>query len=329
MGGVPSNETGIALFDVARSGGLAYIGESERVSGYAYGSANPRTLVRVSRQGAATALPLRPAGYDDPRLSPDGRRLALTVREHSRRNIWVYDFDRGSLTQTTFDGASATPVWTPDGRRIVFWSDDGRRNLFWQPADRSSTPERLLTNPNSQWPASITPDGRLLTFMQNDPISDTDLWLLPLTGDRTPRPLVTSPDGRWVVYSSNETGRPEIFVTPLTGGEKQQVSDDGGEEALWARSGRELFYRNGTKMMAVPVAIGEKFNAGKARVLFDRAYARCCPGLPQYDVDRDDQSFFMIQDAEESRVPQLSVVLHWAAELARVVPPAERPQFRP
>jgi len=250
LDGLAPNETGFAPFAVSTTGALAYLAERSRISEGAFGSLRPRTLVRVDRHGIAAPLNAPSAGYDDPRLSPDGRRLAMTIRNRSGRDVWIYDLARESLTQFTFGGASATAVWTPDGRRLVFWSDDGRRNLFWQPADRSAAAERLLTNPDSQWPASFTPDGRLLTYMQNDANTEGDVWALPFDGDRRPRPVVRlphtqyggrlSPDGRWVAYSSDETGRFEIYVTPLSGGGKVQVSTNGGEEAVWARSGRRI-----------------------------------------------------------------------------------------
>jgi hypothetical protein len=193
----------------------------------------------------------------------------------------------------------------------------------------SAPAERLLTSPNSQWPAAFTPDGRLLTFVEDQP-NGGDLWLLPFDGDGRPHAFVKlprsqyggrlSPDGRWAAYSSDETGRWQIYVTPLTGGEKIQVSSDGGEETLWAHSGRELFYRNGTKMMVVLVEPGDRLRLGKPRVLFDHVYARCCPGLPQYDIERDDQTFIMIQDAQETVVSQISLVLNWVNDFAGLVP---------
>jgi dipeptidyl aminopeptidase/acylaminoacyl peptidase len=330
---LPHDENGVAWFDVSRQGSLAFIDETGRLTGGPWGSPNRRTLVRVDRRGAPTPLTAAPAGYDSPRLSPDGRRLAVTIRQSSRRDVWQYELDRETLTQLTFDGASSNAVWTPDGKRIVFWSDDGHRNLFWQPVDRSAPAERLLTSPNSQWPAAFTPDGRLLTFVEDQP-NGGDLWLLPFDGDGRPHAFVKlprsqyggrlSPDGRWAAYSSDETGRWQIYVTPLTGGEKIQVSSDGGEETLWAHSGRERFYRNGTKMMVVPIEPGERLRIGKPRVLFDHVYARCCPGQPQYDIEPDDQTFIMIQDAQETVVPHISLVLNWVNELVGLVPEVSR-----
>lgn len=124
-----------------------------------------------------------------------------------------------------------------------------------------------------------------------------------------------------MAYSSNESGRFEIFLTPFPGGgAKVQVSTGGGEEVVWARSGRELFYRSGDKMMAVSVTAEPALIVGKPETLFERGYARCCPGLPQYDVTADGQGFYMIQDTPEASRSEISVVLNWSEELTRGVP---------
>lgn len=260
---------GSAQFAFSHSGLLVYVpGGALR---------QQHSLVWVDRQGRAETLPLPPRDYGSPRLFPDGRRIVVELME-AFHDTWVYDLERGTLTRLTFEAGNHQPHLTPDGQRVIFGSDRaGQWGLFWKLTDGSSPEERLTSSSQTPCCASLTPDGKALVFDVGE-----DIWVLPMAGDRKPRPFLQtrfhegwprlSPDGRWLVYRSNETGQYEIYVRPFPGpGEKWQLSIEGGYEPIWARSGREIFYRQGDKMLVVNISTQPKFIAGKPRVLFEGA----------------------------------------------------------
>ena len=249
--------------------------------------------------------------------------------------IWLYDLSRDTLSRFTFEGGSnQSPVWSPDGKRIAFSSDwEGPRNIFWQLADGSGGLERLATSNSEQYPVAWSRDGQLLAFVQTDPVTGRDIWVLRLN-DRRAQPFLRtpfnegaasfSPDGRWLAYVSDESGRPEIYVQPYPGpGGKWQISTEGATEPLWNPNGKELLYRSGNKMMAVEVATGLNFSAGKPRVLFEGQYTALvwAQAALAYDVSADGQRFLMTkQTGEASSATQMNVVLNWFEELKRRVP---------
>ena len=200
-------------------------------------------------------------------------------------------------------------------------------------ADGSGAPERLTPGEIYQWPGSWSPDGQLLAFSRSGPTTGSDIWVLNLKGERKPQPFLQtpanesggmfSPDGRWLAYESDESARWEVYVQPFPGpGGKVQISTEGGVEPVWARNGRELFYRNGDKMMVAAVETKPTFAAAKPKLLFERHYeASTPPVLANYDVSLDGQRFLMIKAGEqESSATQLHVVLNWSDELSRLAP---------
>jgi Tol biopolymer transport system component len=247
--------------------------------------------------------------------------------------VWLYDLTGEILTRLTFDGDNGNPSWTPDGKRITFQSDEV--NLFWQPADGSGERDRLTNSAHVKRPDSWSPDGQLLAFTQFDPSTGRDIWLLRIR-DRVPQPLLRtpsnesaphfSPDGRWLAYVSDESGRYEIYVQSYPGpGGKRQISNEGGTEPLWNRNGRELFYRSGNKMMAVEIRTQPSFSVGSRRMLFEGSQYTSPAGpysypFPNYDVSPDGQRFLMV--TKESK-PQINVVVNWFEELNRHVPPGK------
>ena len=321
--GVAHGTDGVAQYSVSDAGSLVY------VSGGV--TSVQRKLVWVSRNGTEQVLgaPVQTYGY--PRLSPDGRRVALETEDQ----IWLYDLDRDTLTRFTFEGTSnQSPAWTPDGKRIAFYSNkEGPANIWWQLADGSGGQERLTTDQYAQVPRSWSQDGQLLAFHENNPTTKKDLWVLRLS-DRKAEPFlrtpfneggpVFSPDGHWIAYISDESGRPEIYVQPYPGpGGKWQISTEGGNEPAWNRNGRELFYRSGNKMMAVEVTTQPTFSAGKPKALFEGQYVPVSPGLTgtAYDVSADGQRFLMVKETEASiSATQINVVLNWFEELKRRAP---------
>jgi eukaryotic-like serine/threonine-protein kinase len=189
--------------------------------------------------------------------------------------------------------------------------------------------ERLVTSKYPSFPGSWSPDGAVLAFDQSTPADDTDLWILPMNGDRTPRPFLQthfaewgpafSPDGHWVAYTSDESGRSEVYVRPYPGpGGKWQISTEGGEEPRWSRSG-ELFYRNATKWMSARIHTSPVFSVERPQVMFEGNYINVV-GI-EYDVAPDGRHFIMIQANEPKSPPtELSAVLNWFTELRRRVP---------
>jgi serine/threonine-protein kinase len=346
-----STNSGSANFDISRSGSLAY------AAGKAEGGA--RTLVWVDRQGKATLLPFPPRSYLFPRIAPDGKQFAYEI-EGVNHDLYAYDPDRDVTTKLTTDGVSHAPVWTPDGKHIAFRSwRAGTMTMWWMPSDRSGPEERLTMVGARQSVVSFSPDGRYLAFNQmdmsslgmdsgdmgmmgsSDPETEdggTGIWILPMQGDRTPRPFVKSrftqgsgrfsPDGKWVAYCSSESGRNEVFVQPWPGpGPKIQISSAGGTDPIWSRDSRELFYRNGDKMMAVFVTTQPTFRASKPQLLWEARYSHgmssSCgpPGTTEgnYDVTADGRRFLMIKDLDEDAVSsRIVVVLNFAEELKKL-----------
>jgi Tol biopolymer transport system component len=260
--------------------------------------------------------------YFMPRLSPDGKRLAVGVRTGGTgSDIWILDLERDVMSRLTFDESSRFPIWTPDGRRVVFSSSrGGESNLFWKPADGSGPEERLTTSTNSQFPHSFSPDGRLLAFDDSRP---GDIWLLPVGDRRGAVALIRtpfrewgprfSPDGRWLAYLSDESLRLELCVRRYPDqGSKWQLSTDGATEPVWPRNGREIFYRSDERMMVIEVRTEPAFSASKPKLLFEARYERGLPGISNYDATPDGQRLVMIRGREEqTNSTQLTVVLNW------------------
>jgi serine/threonine-protein kinase len=325
---VVTNATGAASYSVAQDGSLVYFaGEVQDVA---------NTLVWVNRQGREEPIDAPPRTYNYPRISPDGTKVALDIRDQDN-DIWIWDVTRETLTRLTFDlGSDRFPVWTPDGRRIAFTSmRAGASNLFWQAADGTGPVERLTESANEQNPTSFSPAGTRLVFYEVTSSSARDIVVLPLEGERRASPLVqttfnerdaeVSPDGRWVAYGSNESGQSEVYVRPFpdVDGGHWQVSTGGGTRPLWARSGRELFYLvEPGRMMSVSIPPGPTFAAGKPQVMFEGRYYT--GGGRSYDVSPDGRRFLMIKEARPTgEVPppaQLIVVQNWTEELKRLVP---------
>jgi eukaryotic-like serine/threonine-protein kinase len=329
--------TGATHFSLSRNGSLIYV--------QAGGLGVAGRLVWIARNGAEQPLSAPARFYENPRLSPDGQRVVVEVGTGELvqaaggfDQLWVYDLARETLTRLTFEGTNnEEPLWSPDGKRIAFGSSrDGAENtIFSQLADSSGGLERLTSRVEGlQVPSSWSADGQLLAFSDYNPRTSVDLWVLRLS-DRKAEPFLRtsfdeggakfSPDGRWLAYVSNESGRPEIYVQPYPGpGGKSQVSIDGGTEPLWSRNGRELFYRSGNRMMAVETTMQPSFSAGKPRMLFEGPYFTT--GFPNmtvsYDVSADGQRFLVVKatDAASRSAAQINIVLNWLEELKRRVP---------
>ena len=330
VGGVlESPVSGAAQYSISATGSLVYVSGGIE-------SAQSK-LVWVSRNGGEqpVAAPAHP--YLTPRVSPDGRRVAVTITAQESQT-WLYDLSRETMTRFTFEGNyNLIPVWTPDGKRIVFESNkDGPPNLYWQLADSSGGTERLTTSEYINAPFSLSPDGQLLAFIELNSTTGFDIWVLRLN-DRKAQPFLRtrfnetaprfSPDGRLLAHISDESGRFEIYVQPYpVPGGKWQISTEGGMEPIWNRNGRELFYRNGDKMMAVDIGTQPSFAAGKPRMLFEGRYVPPPVPIVNYDVSPDGQRFLMLKPNEsaEAAPTQINVVLNWFEELKQKVPTGKK-----
>jgi len=280
--GVATNpDTGGAQYSVSDSGTLVYVAGS---------AVNLDTSIDwMDAAGKFTPLRETPEYYGDLAFSPDGKRLAMDITSESGTNIWVYEWERDTLTRLTFAGnVSRYPVWTPDGQRIVY-SSSGKwsvLNLWWIRADGGGDAQRLTESNETQEPRSWSPDGKILAFFQNNPGTSWDIMTLPIEGSEKtgwkpgqPKPFVNtpstellpafSPDGRWIAYTSNESGSREVYVRPFPGpGGKWQISTGGGTLPEWHRNGKELFFHTpDTKIMVVSyTSSGDSFHADKPRL---------------------------------------------------------------
>jgi len=321
------SQTAAAQFSVAGET-LAYVPGTERVP--------ERSVVLVDRKGQARPLLAARHAYTHPRFSPDGRRLAVGISQVGNRSVWIYDLTRETLTRFTFGGGTnAAALWSPDGKRVLFSSDrGGARNLYWAPAAGGGPEERLTSSSKTQSMGSWSPDGKWVLYEEVDAGGSPDIWALPVAeggaGERKPRPVLQgpfaerhprfSPDGRWIAYSSNETGRYEVFVQAFeaAGGGKRQISTEGGTEPIWSRDGKELFYRNGDRMMAVDISTKPSFSHGTPRLLFEGQYTVGPLSIASYDVTPDGRHFVMLQSSDSSPgATQIHVVQNWQAGLKR------------
>ena len=295
-----------------------------------------KVLVWVDRKGATQQVTEIKRDFQDPRLSPDGTRLSVTVYEGRQRDVWIYEISRGILAPFTFEGLNERAIWAPDGQRITFSSNRGAGvfNIFWMPSDGSGEAEQLTTSDYNQASDSWSIDG-VLAFPQGQQTYKNAIWVFSLEGEEKPqlflatefneRHAMFSPDGKWIAFTSNRSGQDEVYVKAYPGpGGSVPISSDGGTQPMWAHSGKELFYRNGDKMMAASLRTEPTFEAQTPTVLFEGVYSYGrLDKTPQYDVSPDDQRFVMVKessDAEERPLTQIHVVLNWFEELKRLVP---------
>jgi serine/threonine protein kinase len=269
-----------------------------------------------------------PGQYDELALSPDGKRIAF-----ENTDIWLLELSSGALTRFTFGAVSdASAVWSPDGSRIVYSSNrNGIYDLYWRPSSGAANEELLLKSDFLKTPDDWSRDGKYLIYEEVNPKTDKDLWILPMSGDRKPRPfLVTpaqeghaaiSPDGRWIAYASNETGRFEIYVQSFpTPGGKWQISTEGGDQPQWRRDGKELFFLAlNRKIMALTVQEQGTFQPGAPQALFEAAVSMggLSDSHSRYVFTPDGQRVLVIVNVgqEAGASSPINVVLNWNAEL--------------
>jgi serine/threonine-protein kinase len=339
---VASNgDTGGAQFAVSASGTLAYLPGQ---------SVNSGALIHwMDRERRTT--PLRPTlvNWSNLLFAPDGRRLAMQIAGPGPSDIWVYEWAEDTLTRLTFDPAfDSKPVWTPAGRRIGFASaraDRSTLNLYWQQADGTGDAQRLTVSKNQQRPASWHPSGKFLAFEEQNPTTSWDLMILPMEGDdvsgwkpgmsrafvNTPsaeREPMFSPDGHWLAYHSNESGRNEVYVRPFPGpGVRWQISTGGGTYPTWSRTRHDLFYGVDGQIMVAPFAVtGDSFRAEKARPWSEARYLERA-GNRGFDLHPDGARFAVALAAQTPSGPKqerIVFIFNFFDELRRIAPPTNR-----
>jgi serine/threonine protein kinase len=309
------------------------------------GSAEPFQFTWMDRSGKRGAS-IDVASNGLLRLSPDGRRIAFTAvaGPQGAEDVWIYDTERDVKSRlTTNPGPDHWPVWSPDGSRLVFDSGGvggrpGEHALYEKPTD-GGTPERLLLEPEAgvglgalDW----SRDGRVLIFSKGRVGSGAaDLWVLPLSGDRNPFPYLTtpfaesdaslSPNGRWLAYTSNESGMFQVFVQPFpdaAAGKRWQISTDGGALPRWRRDGRELFYYSQGQIFAAAVRTEPTFEIGRSTPLFKMLFAVPAPARPAgsafpYDVTPDGERFLINVPPAATTGQPLTVIINWPAAIRR------------
>ena len=290
------------------------------------------SLVWVDNEGKVEPITPFRAPFFAPRVSPDGQHIAYSTLGRERQ-VWIYDLPRGTATKLTSEGMASWVTWTPDGRRLAFgWSKNGLANIYWQFTDGSASMERLTESEYDQYPASWSPDGQTLAFVQNHPDNRNDVLFLRIP-DREVTPCLNtrfqetypefSPDGRWIAYTSNESGRDEVYVQSFPGpGGRLQISSEGGTEPVWSRTGRQIFYRQRDQVWATDVQIGSRLTADKPRLLFEQS--GCGWGFPvrSWDISPDGRRFLMVKLDERKPQPvnEMILVQNWFEELKRIVP---------
>jgi Tol biopolymer transport system component len=312
---------GAAKISVSRDGVLVY-------------RSNPISvrLTWFDRTGKSLGQVGEPGDIDGVQFSPDHKTVAATLREASGGNvdIWLYDVSRGLAARFTFDPANdSAPVWSPDGRTIVFQSNrSGHFDLYSKPVDGSRNEEPIYADDKQKYPTGFSPDGGYLAYQTINAANSFDIWILsnPLSNGKEQRqayPFLQtefneqaarfSPDGHWIAYVSNESGRYEVYVSRFPGpGGKRQISAAGGSEPRWRPDGKELFYvAPDNRLMAAEVEPrGDSVEVKKAEALFGPVHAA-------YDVSSDGQRFLALVHPEGETGGPLTVVQNWTAGLKK------------
>jgi serine/threonine-protein kinase len=336
VGQVMTKPNGTGNFSISRTGALVhFVGSPPVTQGIA-----DRSLAWIDRNGREEPLSAATHAYLFPRLSPDGAKIVLDIRDHEN-DIWIWNLAGAALARITFDPTiDFSPVWTTDGSRVVFGSfRSDPTALYTQLADGTGNARLVLKDARPLAPNSMTPDGKYLVTRVGT-VGEYDLGLVALEGVAKVQLLIhtkfneqngeVSPDGRWLAYQSNESGQDEIYVRPFPAVDegRWQVSSGGGRHPAWSRNGRELFYTD-TKaqaLMAAPVQTTSNFGTGNpAKIVDMRAYITDPTARP-YDVSPDGLKFLMVKKSTIGDRPastssgSMNVILNWFEELKARVP---------
>ncbi len=319
--------TAAGQFSVSATGSLVYA-----AGGIAPDRKN--SLEWVDQRGVEEPVTDLRFPFSSPRLSPDGHRIAYVALGREGQ-VWIYDLTRGTNSRLTREGRATFEIWAPDGKRILFsWQKSLAPNLFWQPYDGSSPMERVTTSECNQHPGAWSSDGKTVALTEwhpADTLHDIAVWdarsgrVTPfLNSPFSEKFPEFSPDGRWIAYTSDESNRNEVYVRPFPGpGLKQQISSDGGTEPLWARDGKQLFYRNQqSQFWVVDVRTEGGFATSRPRLLFEKLGFSSGDPIRDYDLSLDGKRFLMVKLDQRNPTPVTEMILvqNWFEELKRLVP---------
>jgi Tol biopolymer transport system component len=319
---------GSAQYDVSPNGTLVY-----RSTALGQNALRAALMMSwVDRQGAITPAASEKRAFYTPAISPDGKRIAVSIEGTTGLDLWLYETDRAVFSRLTFKGTNSYPLWSPDGRSIAYSSlvVGSVPNILIKRSDGVGEAQKVHESEDAQVPSAWTPDGKVLLYLERFPETRWDIMMIRPGDGSPPRPFlqtkdieafpVLSPDGRWVAYQSDESGQFEVYVTPFPGpGGKWQVSTDGGQFPRWTRSA-ELFYRKGERFFEVRYsASGESFQAEKPRELFRRALGQQ-QFAPNYDAAPDGKRFLIFSaEGEEARMALTHAVVafEWLEDLRK------------
>jgi serine/threonine-protein kinase len=319
--GVAVGNTGNAYAAISASGSLVYEA----------GTATSQ-IVLTDLQGRAKMLVPDSKTFGHPRFSPDGKRLAIDAATPASTDIWIYDIGSGISTRLTSEGSNSRPEWTPDGKRVLYMGSNhpeqksGGGALWWQPADGSGTATILQSHPRSSVNEGVfTPDGHILAYRINGGGVNEDLWYRQLEGDTTSKPIAAtkfaewaprfSPDGRWVAYTSDQSGTTEVYVQAFPAlGARYPVSTGGGQTPIWAPDGRHIYYVANGQLSVATVSTAPTFAVVARQPLFEGSYDLNVPVRANYDVAPDGRHLVLLKST--SVEARLLVVHNWKAQFA-------------
>jgi serine/threonine-protein kinase len=318
------NGSAFSAFDLSHSGSLVYMPGAGRI--------REAELVWVDRQGRATPVLEDRRGYDAASISPDGKRLAVTINTTLEdSDLWIYEIERGSWTRlTSGKRVAGRTTWSRDGKWLIFSSfASGHFKLFRIATDGSGNAEQLTSGVEWEYPGNVSVRDNVLVFMRQVQTAQWDLLTLSFDSRQGPRPFLAtpfleaqpffSPNGRWVAYESDETGRREIHVRPYPGpGPRVTVSTNGGNVPFWSHDGRELLYRHGKEIWSAPVSAADTFRAGRPQLLFRADFLGEGIWDDAFDISPDGKILTVRQPPESRPQRRLVYVPNWIAEMRQV-----------
>jgi len=313
--------SGAVHFAVSENGVLAFLpGELDT---------GRRKTVWIDRDGVTEPTGPEIGPHRQIALSPDNRQMALISGTGQNDDLWVHDLERDTTSRLTFEGSVSEPIWTPDGKHIAYaTTQEGREaDVHWKAADGSSEAEPLWAAEPQGLPMSFSPDGRYLLIDRLEGSEVSDIWVLDMEQKGEPTSWLASPadefharfspDGKWIAYTSDESGQYEVYVRPFPGpGGRWQISNGGGMEPHWSTDGRELFYRNLAVIYGVGVETAETFVAGRPERLADGVSDP--PFGSTFAPSEDGQRLLALINVEPRDLDQMQVIVNWGAEVERL-----------